>query len=141
MVYGLHGKCPGRFSIPVQALTGLSIQQDQCWSLSVEDGRASTRQATSFRVDRLTTSCGDGSSSSDQSPPPAAPVSIYVPATLWGSVVDIQGEPVIGAQVRATGPLFVPAVARNHETFTTRAGEFHLELVEGAYNLYVSAEG
>ena len=44
--------------------------------------------------------------------------------------------------MRATGPLFVTAVARNFETSSTSNGNFRLDLLDGGgYNLYVTAQG
>jgi hypothetical protein len=62
--------------------------------------------------------------------------------SISGRVLDSSGTPVPDALVRATGPLFVPAVARNYETLSTASGDFRLDLaIGGGYNLYVTAAG
>jgi hypothetical protein len=64
------------------------------------------------------------------------------PYSISGRVLDSSGTPIGGALVRATGPLFVPAVARNYETVSNANGNFRLDLlVGGGYNLYVTALG
>jgi hypothetical protein len=73
------------------------------------------------------------------------PVSAEPPPHLYsisGRVLDSSGTPVDGALVRATGPLFVAAVARNYETVSTARGAFRLDLlVGGGYNLFITAAG